>query len=66
MEAISKELLKLTWLELDDFAKYVTDISTDDQGNVNDEHYIARCLIDWENDHLAKDKDPAHAAKMAA
>jgi hypothetical protein len=70
METISKEILKLTWLELNDFAKRIVEISTDDEGNANDEHYIAGCLIDWANDHLPKDKapqlqDPSYEARMA-
>lgn len=66
METIAKELLKLTWSEMDDFANRIVEISTDDAGKQNDERYISQCLIDWANERVKMVEDPAHAAKMAA
>jgi len=66
MEKIAKELLKLTWSEMDDFANRIVEIATDDEGNINDERYISQCLIDWAKERSLEAKDPSHAAKMAA
>ena len=47
MEELAKALLNLDWLDMDDFAQRIREISTDDTGEKNDERYIAQCLIDW-------------------
>lgn len=43
-------ILKMTWEELDDFAQRVSEIATDDNGEQNDNHYIASALIDTARD----------------
>lgn len=65
MEKIAEELLKLTWSEMDDFANRIVEISTDDEGNKNDERYISQCLLDWAHERVKKDIDPSYAARMA-
>jgi hypothetical protein len=41
LAAVIKEM---TWAEMDDFAEFIMDIATDDNGEKNDARYIAGAL----------------------
>lgn len=49
MKKIAHELKKLTWSEMDEFARHIEQITIENQedGNVPDSGSIAGALIDW-------------------
>lgn len=54
MDELAKALLKLDWSDMDEFARRITAIATSDDGDANDEHYIAGCLVDWARETLSQ------------
>ena len=47
MRELAAALLDLNWSDMDAFARRIMEIATDENGDLNDERYIAQCLIDW-------------------
>jgi hypothetical protein len=50
MEELANAILKLDWQDMDALAQNIRSIATNDDGELNDERYIAQCLIDYAND----------------
>ena len=51
MDELARALLDLDWSDMEDFAHYITQVSTDDSGKPNDERYIAQSLVTWAHDN---------------
>lgn len=54
MNELAQSLIDLNWSDMDDFASYIVSAAVDDNGETNDQRYIAQVLLEWARDNSSE------------